>query len=113
MWRAEEGFDVKPVDQNLLKASEHLNESIKAAQKCLTHGDFHKYADEFQKAYDAILNDMCIFTDSYLFKGNGNIEMYGLKMVQYIQRIQDLRILLNKVNIDANKPLAGTEKNDN
>ena len=73
------------------------------AKKCLTHGDFQKYREEFQLAYDNILHDMCLFTDSYLLAGRGTPEGYALKMVQYMQRIQDLRILLSKVNIDANK----------
>ena len=88
-----------------------LNESIKAAQKCLTHGDFHKYKEAYESAYDNILNDMCVFTDAYIFKGQGSIEMYAMKMVQYMQRIQDLRVLLNKVQADANKPLSQTEEN--
>src|SRR6266853_860985 len=100
MFRFENVFEATNVDQNDLKSTEKLNAAIQAAQKCLTHGDFHKYREAYQESYDNILHDMLVFTDAYLYKGNGNIEMYAMKILQYMQRIQDLRILLNKVNID-------------
>ena len=105
MYRFEEAFEEAVKDSQEIKATEALNESIKAAQKCLTNGDFHKYKAEFEKAYDLILQDMCTYTDSYLRHVNGNTDCYAMKMVQYIQRIQDLKVLLSKVQIDANKEI--------
>lgn len=87
------------------KSIEHLNDAIKAAKKCLQHGDFNKYKDEFQKAYDRILVDMLLFTHRYLAEERCSLEMYAVKMIRYMQRVQDLRLLLSRVELDANKPL--------
>lgn len=103
MYRFEDAFKEAIKDQQESNAVEHLNESIKLAQKCLTHGDFNKYKEEFQKSYESILNDMVAFTNRYFSEESGSLEIYALKMVRYMQRIQDLSVLLNKVTNDANK----------
>lgn len=109
--RFEDSFsqDCKPeLDE---KAIEHINEAIKHAQKCLTHGDFHKYKESYEKAYDGILNNMIYFTETFLLEEKGSLEMYAVKMIRYMQRIQDLRVLLNKIEADANKALVAKEEN--
>ena len=109
--RFEDSFssNVKPeIDE---KAIESLNESIRHAQKCLTHGDFHKYKEAYEKAYDGILNNMIAFTEGFLTEEKGSLDMYAVKMIRYMQRIQDLRVLLNKIQIEANRPI--TQGKDN
>lgn len=107
-----DAFEAAVKDHDEAKAVEHLNASIQMAKKCLTHGDFHKYREEFEKAYDFILTDMVGFTNRYLAEERGSLEMYAVKMIRYMQRIQDLRVLLNRVNVDSNKSLI-TENKDN
>jgi hypothetical protein len=112
MHRFEDSYNAQDKPEIDDKAIELLNESIKQAQKCLTHGDFHKYKEAYEQAYNGILNNMIAFSEGFLADEKGSLEMYAVKMIRYMQRIQDLRILLNKVQIDASKPLVEKEKVD-
>ena len=103
MFKFEDAFEEAKTEQFDAKAVEHLNAAIQSAQKCLTHGDFHKYKEQFEKAYEYILTDMVAFTNGYLAQERGSLEMYAVKMIRYMQRIQDLKVLLSKVQLDANK----------
>lgn len=103
MHRFEDSYEIQEQDKAQFQAVEALNESIKVAQACLTHGDFQKYRAEFEKAYDRILHDMVTFTNLYFAENRGSLEIYAVKMIRYMQRIQDLSVLLNRVEHDVNK----------
>jgi hypothetical protein len=77
-----------------------FNESIKAAKKCLEHADFQRYKSEFENAYARILRDIIIFTEDHFDKGK-SAESYAIKMSRYVQRIEDLMILLNRIELEA------------
>ena len=105
MTRFEDMFKLDEEQAINSESAAKLTEAITSARKCLNHGDFQKYKESYESAYENILNDMCFFTDNYIFRGQGSIEMYAMKMVQYIQRIQDLKILLNKIKLDSSKTI--------
>ena len=81
-------------------SAKSFNESIKYAKKCLEHSDFQRYKSEFEKAYERILRDIIIFTEDHFDKGK-SAESYAIKMSRYVQRIEDLMILLNRIEIEA------------
>ena len=81
-------------------SAKSFNEAIKAAKKCLDHSDFQRYKEEFEKSYDRILRDIIIYTEEYLKSGK-SLEFYAVNMIRYVQRIEDLMVLLNRIEIEA------------
>lgn len=73
-----------------------------AARKCLNHADFNAYKVAFEKEKDSILNAMIAYTNNFC-AGQVNIEAYAASIARYLQRVMDLRMLLRRVELDAQK----------
>ena len=102
-FKFEECFQVEAIRKSGIEkaaSAKSFNESIKAAKKCLDHSDFQRYKEEFEKAYDRILRDIIIYTEEYLKSGK-SLEFYAVNMIRYVQRIEDLMVLLNRIEIEA------------
>lgn len=73
------------------------------ARKCLTHGDFHQYKEQYEKAYSGILDAMISYKTEFMSQANGDIAVYAMKLSCYLQKIQDLKLLIQQVERDTKK----------
>lgn len=112
MFKFEEAFQTETIRKAAIQkaaSAKSFNECLKIAKKCLEHSDFQRYKSEFEKAYERILRDIIIFTEEHFDKGR-SAESYAIKMSRYVQRIEDLMILLNRIEIEASHAPAQEEK---
>lgn len=103
VFKFEEAFQPEAIRKAAIEkaaSAKSFNESIKAAKKCLEHSDFQRYKEEFQNAYDRILRDIIIYTEEYLKSGKP-LDHYAVNMIRYVQKIEDLMVLLNRIEIEA------------
>lgn len=87
-------------DKNFLLEKFKIAQTIgDNARACINTGVFQDYKKNFELAYEKILDAMISYTNNF----NGNPEMYAMRMMCFIQQIQDLRLLLVRTEIDAKK----------
>ena len=95
----EEGLD----DRSVIELQKKLHSIGESARACLNTGVFVNYKEQFEKAYDNILDAMIKYTNDFCADPNGNVSLYALKMARYVQKIQDLKILIKQVEVDSLK----------
>lgn len=102
-------FDEAPKEADL----EALNGKLKvigdSARKCLATADFAQYKLQFEAAREAILDAMIVYTNNFTSKDTGDVAMYALKMARYVQKVNDLKVLLTQVELDTRKGLRQDE----
>lgn len=89
--------------ESIKKAAEKVEAAGKAAKKCLNTDEFAIYREQFAKANDAIINKMMQYTKAFFESEHGDMAKYGANMARFITKLQDLRILLDKVESDAGR----------
>jgi len=74
------------------------------ARKCLALPQFKKYRDQYIKSEQKILEAMLKTTQSFT-SGSFDFTSYGAKMLVYMTRLKDLRLLVDRIKIDSKKGL--------
>lgn len=95
----------KSQGQDLIALHKRIQSIGDAARQCIATDCFVQYKTQFEKAQSSILDAMISYTNQFCLQPNGDIAVYALKIARYIQKIQDLKLLLGQVEIDANKGL--------
>jgi len=110
-FKFEDIFKTNEVDAESIKeAAKKIDEAGKAARKCLTLQEFQIYRQAFEKAQEAIINKMIQYDSAFFASEHGDMPKYGATMARFVTKIKDLRILLNKVEGDANRSVKNEEK---
>lgn len=94
------------VDDKELKATKAKLDAIgEAARKCLNTSAFEHYRTQYERALNGIMDAMVRYTNSYFAKEDSDAVKYAMAMACYVTKIQNLRILLKQVELDAKKGL--------
>lgn len=72
------------------------------ARACLSTEQFQAYKKQYESAQSKMVDVMLMLTESHN-SGQMDITKYGAKMLVYMTRIKDLRMLLDQVEKDARK----------
>ncbi len=72
------------------------------ARICLNNEAFKGYKKQYAKAESKMVDTMTALTSSYL-EGRFDLTAYGAKMLVYMTRLKDLRLLLDVVKTDIRK----------
>jgi hypothetical protein len=101
-FKYEDIFKVAIEDEESIKeAAKKVRLAGEAARKCLTLQEFQIYTQQFEKAQEAIVIKMIQYTKAFFESEHGDMTKYGANMARFITKIQDLRVLLDRVNSDA------------
>lgn len=87
-----------------------LREAISAARACLNSGAFIKYKQRIENIEKQMVDIMVAFTNDYFNEMNGDLAFYGAKIARYITKIQNVRMLLKAVQLDADRKLGDKDE---
>jgi hypothetical protein len=91
--------DVKTVDKEI---SEQINMIAATAKNCLSLEQFKTYRKQYESAEEKMVQAMLMLTESFN-AGRLDLTTYGSKMLVYMTRLKDLRMLLDTITNDAKK----------
>ncbi len=83
-----------------IKAIKDLGDTARA---CLNSELFALYRKKFELVQARMIDTMIAYDHDFFRQPNGDINIYAVNMSKMIQRIVDLRVLLNNVESDAQK----------
>ena len=92
----------KEFEEAQAKATEQVDIAGDLARHCLAMEDFQKYKRQYELAQEKMISAMEMCTKSYM-SGDFDITTYGAKMLVFMTRIKDLRMLLDTVTYNAKK----------
>ena len=96
----------KPEVKESAKANREVTreaeDCLSKARICFALKQFAEYRDQYAKAEAKMVTAMDKLTEVYL-SGVFDLNTYGAKMLVYMTRLKDLRILLDVVNSDIRK----------
>ena len=96
----------KPEVKEAAKADREVNKEaedcMSKARICFALKQFAEYREQYVKAEAKMVAAMDKLTEAYL-SGLFDLTTYGAKMLVYMTRLKDLRILLDVVNSDIRK----------
>ena len=72
------------------------------ARACLATEQFKSYRDQYESSEQKMIQSMIKTTDLFL-SAEFSLEIYGSKMLVYMTRIKDLKMLLDVVVVNSKK----------
>ena len=94
--------DEKELQKKEKEVQKVLSMTGAIARNCLRLSQFQKYKKQYQSAEEKMIKVMEKLTDSFQ-AGEMDITTYGCKMLVYMTRLKDLRMLIDVVEIDSRK----------
>ena len=82
--------------------TEQINMISGVAKNCLSMEQFKTYKKQYEIAESKMVQALLMLTESFN-AGRLDLTTYGSKMLVYMTRIKDLRMLLDQVTADAKK----------
>lgn len=88
------------------KPDQQIDEQISLvgdiARVCLAMEEFKSYRKQYEAAEQKMVQTMLMLTESFN-AGRVDLTTYGAKMLVYMTRVKDLRMLLDAVLVDSKK----------
>ena len=88
--------EVKKADKVVNQAA---SDCMNTAKICFGLKQFSEYKQQYLAAEAKMIGAMTALTESYI-AGNFDLNAYGARMLVYMTRLKDLRLLLDVVNSD-------------
>lgn len=100
-------FKTKKVLDEIEKKESKITAEIQAisdrGRSCLNMKEFTDYAAEYVVLERNLTNFLIDYTKKWQNYEISSIEKYGVKIMLLLSRLGDLRALIDKVNLDANR----------
>lgn len=87
----------------LIEQYKRLDEIGADARRCINTDGFQRYKQQFQSAQDGIMDAMIRYSRWFCNQQGADVAVYAMNMARYVQKIEDLKILLIRVEADARK----------
>lgn len=92
--------EIDAQNEAIIKTAEDIQRTVDLAHACIKDEKFVNYKRQLEKAQLHIIEDMIGYTKRHFNNIGGDLQTYGANMARYITRIEDLRMLLKKVEFD-------------
>lgn len=89
-------------DNDIDRTVELVRKAGDTARKALNSVEFVEYKKSYENAEKAMVDSMLAYTDAFFCNGT-DLALYGAKIARMMTKLQDLKVLLNKVENDVKR----------